>query len=427
MEASKVKQKMMNLWKKIFHDSDKYVALVFDNYFDPELIEFHEEKGEIVSALLGVPYEFGKVDSRIKGLYLCGLATEVEFRHHGIMNSLIEKINSRAAEKGYAFTFLIPANDALINFYSCRKYDNAMYRIEDRYTSAHNFRNDYSSVLDNEDERVKILKMHYYENLEVGLLDVNDVLSVEKVERYIESSENNVTAYNTLFHDAKDMHAVIAENSVSGGRIFVCSNPEKEITGVAFIDTDERKRVYVRKVYYDDNCTYFRLLDYVRKSYADSPISVFRFPEEVERRAICMKVYGASNPDGGMLEGQYGATERVYNVSVHAKPYGMIRITDLREILKFLANDRRDAKFSILVKEEKEDDFALKCDVADGKAVFTELEGKELKRIMSKPGSTTLTRREFSEIIFRKKDASNIIMEAFGIPRLIMNMALLLD
>ena len=137
MHTAELKSKMMQLWKNTFHDSDAYISLVFDTYFNPDLIAYNEENGKLVSAMLGVPYEFGNGGNKLKGLYLCGLATQEEFRHRGIMNDLIEKINTTAIEKGYDFTFLIPATDALINYYSARGYNNAIYRVEDRYTEVH--------------------------------------------------------------------------------------------------------------------------------------------------------------------------------------------------------------------------------------------------------------------------------------------------
>ena len=59
MHTAELKSKMMQLWKNTFHDSDAYISLVFDTYFNPDLIAYNEENGKLVSAMLGVPYEFG--------------------------------------------------------------------------------------------------------------------------------------------------------------------------------------------------------------------------------------------------------------------------------------------------------------------------------------------------------------------------------
>ena len=53
-----IKLQIMKLWKDTFHDTDEYIKLVFDNYFNPELVEYKVENGEVLAAMLGVPYYF---------------------------------------------------------------------------------------------------------------------------------------------------------------------------------------------------------------------------------------------------------------------------------------------------------------------------------------------------------------------------------
>lgn len=432
MRTDDIKKNMMKLWKDVFHDSDTYINLIFDHYFNVDLIEYHEENGCIISALLGVPYEFGCGENKLRGLYLCGLATDEEFRNRGIMNNLIERINSRAKDYGFAFTFLIPSSDALINYYSVRGYINAMYRVEDCYTQIHNFEKDYFTILNGEDDRIIELKRKYYYSLNVDVIDVNnDKHLIEDIVAYIRKYETNISTYLSIQHSERDIRIIIKENKISGGNIFVSYTPNGKLSGVAFATTDYRKRIVISKIFYDDNCSMYRILDYVKKVYPDSPISLYCYPEESDRRAIWMKVYGASNPDGGNLEGSYGIAERVYDVSKHARPYGMIRIVSLHEILKFLANYRSDAKFSILVNVADRDDNSLKCDINDGEVSFSLVNQAETKGCFNKNNNgvpiTSLNEKELLELLFRKKDNSNLIIEAFGIPRIPTNISLMLD
>lgn len=427
MDPKELKSKMIKLWKDTFHDSDAYISLVFDNYFDLDLVEYNEENGKLVSALLGIPYEFSNGKGKLKGLYLCGLATEHEYRNRGIMNALLDRINDRATDMGFAFSFLIPANKGLINYYSLRRYQTAIYRVEDRYTALHDFEKDYKSSLLCEDERIRTLKSNLYDNLKVERLEITDREKVEKVKELISKCETNVSAYTTLLHSQKDLDNIIKENNLSGGKIFICYNKDNQFTGCAFISVDERKRIHVLKVYYEDRATLYRILQYIKDVYEDSPISLYGYPEEIDRRVLWEKVYGASNPDGGQLGDAYGVAERVYDVASHAMPYGMIRILNFREILKFIANDRSDLKFSILVKGVCKEERILKCDVRDGEALFREIDEEELNHVRCNTNVTILKERELLEILFRKKGSSNLIQEAFGIPRLPVNIALLLD
>lgn len=427
MIAEELKDKMMKLWKTTFHDSDAYVSLIFDNYFNPDLVEYHEEGNQLVSALLGIPYEFSNGKSKMKALYLCGLATATEYRHRGIMNDLLEKINKKAKDNDYVFTFLITANDSLINYYSVRKYETAIYRVEDRYTELHNFDKDYRSNLQYEDSRIGALKSRQFDSIKVKIFDINDEKNLRDLIQSIYNFENNISTYTSLIHSLKDIELVVRENDISKGKIFIAYNKENSLCGVAFIYLDDKKRVHIPKVYYENQGSLYKLLDAIKRKYSESPLSLYCYPEECDRKALWDKVYGASNPDGAMLGGAYGVSERIYNVGDHAKPYGMVRILNLCEILKFIANDRSDSKFSILVKQDSDDDRVLKCDIVDGKATFDIIDYAKIRVQLKNTNLMILKEREVLEIIFRKKGSSNMIQEAFGIPRLPINMALLLD
>lgn len=420
MKTEELKEKMSKLWKCVFHDTDAYISLVFDNYFDPDLVEYHEEDGKIISALLGIPYCFGNGKYIMRGLYLCGLATNEEYRHRGIMNNLIEKINKKAEEMGYAFTFLIPANDSLISYYNNRKYDTAIYRVENRYTDLHNFVKDYLSDIANEDEIIYKLKRKSFDSISTEIFDINNENILHLIIEFIYKLEREIYAYYQLMHSKKDIELMIKENILSGGEIFISNNKENMLTGVAFTTKDDHQRIRVPKVYYKDKGSLYRLLDCVKRRFPGSPISYYCYPEECERKLIWGKNYCLSSDTCGELD-------RVYNVGDHAKPYGMVRVLNIYEILKFIAEDRSDLKFSILVKYEENDETVRKFHIESGKIAEIEMDDQRLLDYVKYNNEIILSEREFVEILFRKKGLSNVIQEAFNIPRVPLNMALLLD
>ncbi len=427
MEILDLKDKMKKLWKDTFHDSDAYISLIFDNYFDPDFVEYYEENGKLVSALMGIPYKFGNGKNSFTGLYLCGLATLEEYRHRGIMNTLIEKINLTAKEKGFAISFLIPASDMLRIYYQGKGFVNGMYRVEERYTDIHDFDKDSLLLIDKEEERIRHIRLKQYENIEITKSgDFDDDLR-DSVIKYIVNYESSPHQFLSLIHSENDVKAMLSENILSGGEVMVARNTDGIVIGVVFITFDDRRRIIIPKIYYDDKYVYYKLLSKVKSVYSDSPMSIMRFPEETDRHALWSKVYGAANPDGGMLGGAYGVAERVYNAGMHSQPYGMVRILNLHEILKFMANDRADAKYSILVKEDYKGENGILFRVGNGNVKETALSGEDFDQARRNPKITVLTMRDLSEIIFRRKDGNSLIMEAFGIPRLAVNMALLLD
>ena len=142
MRIEDIKSQMMQLWKDTFGDSDEYISIIFDSYFNPDLIEYQEENGIIVSAMIGIPYDFQMSGygcaKTVSGLYLCGLATRPEARGKGIVTKLMNRIWRRARRMGYAFSFLIPASENLRKFYYDRGMSDAFYRYRyefntDRY------------------------------------------------------------------------------------------------------------------------------------------------------------------------------------------------------------------------------------------------------------------------------------------------------
>ena len=104
----------------------------------------------------------------------------------------------------------------------------------------------------------------------------------------------------------------------------------------------------------------------------------------------------------------------------------MIRFLDVREILKFLAEYRRDAKFSILVKDENPDSW-LYCNVRDGEAICHDITDAASVSVERLTHATRFTIQDLERVICRRKDSSSLVMEAFGIPRIPINMSLLLD
>lgn len=426
MKDQDLKEKMKRLWKDTFHDSDEYINLIFENYFNPEFVEYTEENGKLVSALLGIPYNFYCGGKTLKGLYLCGLATLDNYRHKGIMSNQLSRINERSAEKGFALSFLIPSSDLNRIYYGNRGYHNSMYRVEERYTGVHDFRNELTELLSKEDDRIKLIRKKYYDNLNVESLDFNNHELLSNVVAFIEQSEKSANSYTVMLHSKKDILIMLEENLISGGRIYITRNQDNVVSGIAFVLLDDKKKCSVPKIYYENNYVYYKLLEKIKNVFSDSSMSVMRFPEQTERNVIWSPVYGASNPDGDGLGGSYGVMERVYNVARHAQPYGMSKLLNFSELLKFLSGLRRDVEFSILVKKTKISREGRLYEIRDGVYREKELRIDEVKKINNKE-LTILTEDELSELLLRKKDSSSLIMEAFGIPRLAFNMALLLD
>lgn len=289
MQALEIKNQMMKLWKDTFHDSDEYVSLIFENYFNPEYVECAIDGDRLVAAMIGIPYKFkyhGRCDDNnekssdekiinddeLRGLYLCGLATNPNYRGRGLMSKMIERINRRAADKGFDFTFLIPANEGLIKFYEDRDYVKAFYRINYRFLSAHNFKAEFEARLhernnskqpnadtDAKNELIDIKsEIKRFEAHELAVLDVDNQEECRLLNNWLRANDCTPGVL-TMQHSANDWDIVFRENHLSGGMIVYVVR-DNEICGTAFVNITDDTTVTIPYIVTVDECAKYALL-----------------------------------------------------------------------------------------------------------------------------------------------------------------------
>lgn len=418
-----IKKKMKALWKETFHDSDEYIDLVFDACYNPDFVEVEMQGDELVAGLLGVPYAFGTPDRYVRGLYLCGLATKTQYRSRGIMTRLLSNINKKAAEAGFAFTFLIPASEGLRKYYHDRDYVNAFYRVTDNYTSLHDFDMEYESILMEQKEKVAELKRRFYASLKTGKISAENPVGEEQMGKLTSLVEGLETSQRDLqlIHSRKDIETMIRENSVSKGAIYYSENSGGELTAAAFCSF-ENQAVVVEKLYYRDLSSKYKVLSFVKSDNPELSIHHYISSVEMDRKALWSRTYGSFLPEAPQV-GAISMTERVYSLSAHAKIYGMARILDLHEILKFQAEGWHDLKYSILAKTGDVYSYEY-IDVRHGKLTVKKMVADSLS-----PEQTAhvMSKRDIGEILFRRRDTDNMVTEAFGIPSINASACLLLD
>lgn len=423
MDSNELKNKLSKLWKDTFHDNDDYISLIFNNYYDPRFSEYEEAGGEVVAGLVGIPYEFGNAERRIRALYLCGLATRQQYRSRGIMTRLLARVNEKAREAGFAFTFLIPSDDGLRKYYHDREYVNAFYRVIDNYTSLHDFNREYESILLEQKEKVAELKRRYYSSLKTSVFDhmAEDSESIrEGIRALIRGIEDRQQDLQ-IIHSDRDIRLLISENVIDKGKIHYVCNQSGTITAAAFTTYSDNS-VNIIKLFCTDLASKYKVFDSVKRLNPDLAIQHYVSSIEMDRSALWMRTYGSFMKDAPQA-GAISITERVYSLAAHAKVYGMARILDFSEVLKFQAECRHDLKYSILAKTDDNYTFE-QIDVREGrlkikKLAVDDLSHSQVAHVMSK--------RDIGEILFRRRDTDNLITEAFGIPSINGAICLMLD
>ena len=369
METKALKSQMAVLWKNTFADSDEYVNIVFDNYFNPDLVAFREVNGMVISALMGIPYEFRSGDpdvGSLKGLYLCGLSTVTSHRNQGLMSILLEEINAKARKYGFDFTFLIPASPGLSRYYENRGYMPAFFFEEQNYVADHDFesvfrkmclkKNDYPKI--ENFEKLEVMEVNFKIS-ETGELESDSAITPESLVSFLADCPVNLIESKdvkslSIFHRDDDWRLVIKESIISSDHIFLCMEGDT-IKGTAFT-TFTDSRIRIKKIISVNEETDIKLKDYIKKFYPTSSMTVVCYENEQKfdfhQDQIWKPFYLHNNSPQAEYEDMSSVETSVLSQNC-TKPFGMCRILNASEILKKITNCQDDREFSILANEEK--------------------------------------------------------------------------
>lgn len=273
----------MRLWAATFGDTEQYVSLVFDSYFN-ETLSAKAGDESLTSALMGVPYEFKNDRATLRGLYLCGLATVPQGRRRGLMTGLLQEIDYRAREMGYDFTFLLPQSDELRAYYRARGYKDGFYCSLNHYVPGHKF--------GPEDTGVAVERLEETETKEI----LDYLLEAQELSR-------NGSELFTLYHSRRDWEVVLREASISNEPVFVAraNGIVKGVLFMAEMDSDIHENVHVKKILAENAETADALLAEVGRRWPERGITVCSSP---------------------------------YDSAASAYSYGMVRIFNVHDILE---------------------------------------------------------------------------------------------
>lgn len=316
MDVQTIKQNMMSLWKATFGDSSEYISLVFDRYFNPENIAYHEAEGKIAASLLGIPYTFvssGNPD--LKGLYLCGLATLPALRHNGIMTSLLQEINERAEKSGYDFTFLIPSGEGIRRYYRDRGYHDAFYKKKEYYVKGHDFKGSF--------------------DLELKVFDGEEKTAViEFLEEYGNRPLQRKNSY-LLRHTKEDWGTVLDDALISNDKIYIGYN-DNAICGLAICKMPD-KVIDIRLLVGVSEQVRNSLLGKIAKLNSERNLTLVKDLEDAlehdDNKQLWSPFYVQNNGKTAEYE-DVSVIEAPYNESLNAFAMGMINIFDIKTLLE---------------------------------------------------------------------------------------------
>lgn len=120
------------LYEEVFVEDEKaFVDAYYQIKAADNQILVLEDEGEIVSMLHRNPYTFWFRGKQVPADYIVAVATRREYRHGGLMRSLLTKALLDMEEEKKPFTFLMPADEAIYTPFGFRLMGN-----EDKVSSS---------------------------------------------------------------------------------------------------------------------------------------------------------------------------------------------------------------------------------------------------------------------------------------------------
>ena len=111
------KEKLIELWRKVFGDSYEAINLFFDYHYDSHNTLVCELDGKIVSMLYLLEGDFVISNKSHPSYYLYAAATDPQHRGRGIMAQMLEFAKQTAAYREMDYICLLPAENSLYAFY----------------------------------------------------------------------------------------------------------------------------------------------------------------------------------------------------------------------------------------------------------------------------------------------------------------------
>lgn len=435
--STDVRKQMMNLWKNVFGDSDEYISLIFDSYYNIDLVGYYSISNKVVSSLLSIEYILASnrakketvINNKLVSRYLCGLATDKNLRGAGIMTKLINNAVMKAYNDNIAFIFLIPSNDGLIKYYRDRCFVSLSYNRTEFYYPGYNFLSG--------DECINC-KYHYkIVNLSNLLLKYKDSYSIV-LDKYISdiccfinngTDDNNIAS---IYRSAYDMDVIIRENIISDGCICLAYNEDDKICGVIFSQRSESIEVNVQMLLYSNIKVKKLLLSELQQYFGKDRRIAVAISSEVKDEDKLFSPYNVIDSQGHDSL-KIMSREEVFSSQLSERTFAMARIIKVREVLIFAASQYPGRKYSILITQDFLPGNCGFYEVAQGHCVFTPLEDISEERLkylidecQRKLDFYHLSVPELASLLWRKKD-DYIVDDTIEIPRLPIEVSLLLE
>lgn len=120
------KETLMQMWKYCFpQDTIRFIHFYFDKVYANNETLVYVENNQAIASMQIIPFQIKTGDSFVWGGYISGAMTHPDHRKKGYMAHLLTASFDYMRERNYAYTFLIPQEEYLIDYYGKFGYERA--------------------------------------------------------------------------------------------------------------------------------------------------------------------------------------------------------------------------------------------------------------------------------------------------------------
>ena len=243
-----LKPKLIEMWKLCFGDSDEFVQFYFDKIYcdDNTLVLFPDNNNSPAASLQILPYQIKIGEKTHNAGYISGAMTHPEHRKKGYMAQLLNAAFEIMTKQGFTFSFLIPQEEWLFDFYANYGYEKAFPMATETFN--------LTSV------NVESGNVEVYSNFEN--------LPLEQI--YHLYSGFLIQKENVVLKMREQFHLILEDLFIDEGYVFYLKG-----NSIAFVvEDDESNIVFIKEILYTtDNCKQL-LLSVIGKFFQTNKVTI---------------------------------------------------------------------------------------------------------------------------------------------------------
>lgn len=273
-----IKQKVKELWKLCFDDSEEFAELYFRLRYSNKVNLSIQSGDEIIAALQMIPYPMTYCDSEINTSYISGACTHPDYRDKGVMRELLSQAFAQMTRRGVYISTLIPAEPWLFGYYE---------------------KAGYVPVFNYSTEEIYIGNSKLPKDIEIKISNEFDEASFSFFERKMRER------CCCIQHDLDDYKIILEDIKLSGGNVFTAWDSNKIVAMAFACPKDDSLEVTellsdivdLERALIDEAANYYRKEKVTRilppENEDSKPLGMARI---IYAKAV-LQLYAAANPE----------------------------------------------------------------------------------------------------------------------------------